>query len=131
MTGTLRRTLTVAAAASALALGVADGARAADDPGDIGSNAICATTTGVLVCFVELGDHVWVKDTLADGHHAMGYVIDDQDDWSTPWCANYGGNGTWKHCDYDVVEGDKAWVTAVRREGSDWLNYSINLIVNT
>ncbi|NUT35038.1 MAG: hypothetical protein HOV79_18425 [Hamadaea sp.] len=131
MSRTLRRTLTVAAAASALALGVADGARAGDDPGGGGSDWICAITTGVQACFVEHGDHVWVQDTLGDGNHARGRVVDDQDDWATPWCINYGGYGTWKHCDFDVVEGDNAWIRAARWEGSRQLNSMESLIINT
>jgi len=75
-----------------------------------------------MACFDKAGDHVYVQDTLADGHHAEGYVTANDYSWWSPNCKNYNGAGTWVHCDFDVPDGKFALLYAVRLEGTSVLN---------
>lgn len=113
----LKRTLLVAASATLVATGFAVSASAAGDAPPP-SGLPCRVAMGAMTCFQASGDHMWVKDLLADGHHARGFINSSYSTyWQSPWCKNYAGYGTWKHCDFDVPDGQPAYIHAQAHEG--------------
>ncbi len=61
----------------------------------------CSVGTGVTACFQKLGDYIWVRDELADGHHAVGgWGFGDADPWDYE-CHDYLGKaGGWSRCSW-------------------------------
>jgi hypothetical protein len=91
----------VLAATPALATeSVKQTAKAASSPP---SGAPCSVGTGVTVCFQKLGDYIWVRDELSDGHHAVGgwgFENGDSDIWDYE-CHDYLGKaGGWSRCSW-------------------------------
>lgn len=62
----------------------------------------CAHTTGSLACFKPDGDHIYVKDTKADGYSAVMRWYTDYGRWGT--CRNALKAGTWGVCNKDFAE---------------------------
>lgn len=77
---------------------------------DFGSRSACSAIEAAEGCFVSYGDHLWVKDTSADGLVASVYwenrlwngsswVL-----WRNGRCENHLGNGKWGGCNKDFYE---------------------------
>jgi hypothetical protein len=88
----------------------------------------CITTPdgGAAACFQTSGDHIYVYDTKADGHHAVAV-------WRTSYgrtgtCTNMNSNGntydTEKNCNYDLNEGETIEFRADTREGNTLISAS-------
>ncbi|MGC5311818.1 hypothetical protein [Micromonospora zamorensis] len=75
------------------------------------ANVWCVSTTGAKACFVAYGDHVWVKDTKANGASAAGTIIGGN--WNRRCMNDLGEAGGWVRCDFDVPEYQNAELWAV------------------
>jgi hypothetical protein len=82
-----------------------NGAQVSQSPvsvADFCRDATLATEPDVYICVRKSDDVVWVKDTEADGHSAVGEVTTN--DEVTRVCRNRYGSGTWVKCDWNWVE---------------------------
>lgn len=60
---------------------------------------------GRQACFEQPGDVIWVKDTLADGHHATVYwgISSKGESYVVHQCNNCKGAGTWVRCAHPEI----------------------------
>ncbi|MYX22123.1 MULTISPECIES: hypothetical protein [unclassified Streptomyces] len=96
-----RKIFVVAAAATLFGLATVPAQAASGPP----SGAPCSVGSTSTICFAAYGDHIWVKDTKADGHAAVGLWVYSSDLATGHYCANAtGAKGGWKDCNYNMRE---------------------------
>ncbi|WP_405815847.1 hypothetical protein OG241_15005 [Streptomyces sp. NBC_01390] len=108
------------AGAAVLTLGGAGIASAGTDGG-----AVYNPTGGSQVWFKSYGDHIWVKDTDADGHSAVGWSYVPYDGVNTTnWVTS--GNGDSGDFNYDFTENAYVYYKACVGESGTGDYFSCN-----
>lgn len=75
--------------------------------------APCSVGERATACFEHYGDHIWVKDTVRDGHTPVGSWFYVGDSGSGRCYNHYGAAGGWKDCNYDMREHEQIAIRAV------------------
>lgn len=77
--------------------------------------------TGADLAFIPTGEHLYLSDTAADGHHVEGYYLASNGNGVTYHFDNYGGNGSSYYRDLSIPESGWIRISVCTMEGSNYV----------
>ncbi len=87
------------------------------------SSRVYTPDDGAMVCFNPTGEHMFVCDIKADGHHAAAWY-QGSNDASGASKHNYDGNGTCLDVNFDMPEDTSIRYRAINYEDTTVLSVS-------
>ncbi|MEU7527600.1 hypothetical protein AB0A74_17830 [Saccharothrix sp. NPDC042600] len=86
-------------------------------------NKVWSPDGGAMTCFNPTGEHMYVCDIKADGHHAAAWFKGTYDTYGG-YRHNYEGNGTCLDVDFDMPENTAIKYDSRNMEGDTLLSVS-------